>query len=781
MDAALHLGRHAEIVPRLQSMAARHPLREGLHGTLMLALARDGRQAEALAAYQRARRVIVAELGVEPGPSLRELHQRILSGDPALLADTEPARLAEPEQQRAMPQGLPPAVPGFTGRAAELGTLTQILDEAGDGPPGTVVISAIGGTAGVGKTTLALHWAHQVAGRFGDGQLHVNLRGFDPSGTPATPAEVIRGFLDTLGVPREQIPAAPDAQTSLYRSLLADRKMLIVLDNARDEDQVRPLLPASPGSLVLVTSRNQLSGLAAADGARLVELDIPTHGEAAQMLTARLASRAVAEPGAIAEIASLCAHLPLALAVAAARAATRPRFPLAALAAELRGTEGRLDVLDAGGPAASVRAVLSWSYSQLSPGAARMFRLLGLHPGPDISIPAAASLAATSQTQARHLLGELTRVCLATEHAPGRYAFHDLLRAYAAGLSRDCDPERDREAATTRILDHYLHTAAHCSALITPTHDQPAIPPPERGTTPEQPDDQQVVAWFDTEHQVLLAIVTLAGATGADGHAWQLPCMMAMYLHRRGFEHERLTLGASALAAATRLGDEPGQAMSHRILGSSYTQTGEYGQAKTHLERSVSLFRQAGYSLGEAQAQQNLAYLAELEVRYADALGHSDRQLSLSRAAGHDLAQAEALNNVAWFHALLGDYARARAISKQCLDLLGKLDPAAAVYCEWAAWDTLGYIDMHLGDYAQASAHVERALSLSRDQGSRLSEAEALTHLGDVRRSAGEPELARLAWLQALDLYDDMRNPIAGQVRAKLAALDGAPGLVTTG
>ena len=397
IDAALNLGRHAGLVPRLQSLATRHPLRERFHGQLMLALYRCGRQAEALAAYQRARDVLVTELGVEPGPGLRDIHQQILSADPAL-AVTEPARHAEGEPQRAVPRELPPAVPAFTGRPAELAALTGLIDRAAEQAPRAVVISAIGGTAGVGKTALAVHWAHQVAERFGDGQLYVNLRGFDPTGAPAAPAEPVRGFLDALGVAPERIPASLHAQAGLFRSLLADKKMLIVLDNARDEQQVRPLLPAGPGCLVVVTSRRQLAGLAAADGARLLTLDLPSHAEARQMLTLRLgADRAAAESDAVDQIASLCARLPLALAVAAARAHTRPRFSLAALAAELSDIASRLDALDAGDPAASVRTVFSWSYQQLSPDTARMFRLLGLHPGPDITVLAAASLTATAR------------------------------------------------------------------------------------------------------------------------------------------------------------------------------------------------------------------------------------------------------------------------------------------------------------------------------------------------------------------------------------------------
>jgi DNA-binding SARP family transcriptional activator/tetratricopeptide (TPR) repeat protein len=774
IEADLHLGRHTQVITELRQLVGAHPLRERLHAQLMLALYRDGRQAEALAAYRHARDVLVTELGTEPGPGLRDLHQRILSADSALTT-TEPAPPAQAGPERvtqrelaSVPRELPPSVPGFTGRSAELKALTGLFDRPGQQAPGTVVISAIGGTAGVGKTALAVHWAHQVAGQFPDGQLYVNLRGFAPSGVPATPAEAVRGFLDALRVPPKRIPSGADAQAGLYRSLLAGKRMLVVLDNARDEHQVRPLLPASPGSLVIVTSRNQLAGLAAADGARLLSLDVLPHDEAAQLLTARIgAGRADAEPGAADEIAALCTRLPLALAVAAARAAARPRFPLAALAAELRDLPGRLDALDTGDPAASVRAVFSWSYQQLSPEAARMFRLLGLHPGPDISVPAAASLAAIDEPEARRLLRELARGCLITEHAPGRYAFHDLLRAYAASQARDTDSPPDRDAAIGRILDHYLHTAARAALLLRPTREPFALSPPRPGAAPGQPGDhRQALAWFAAEHQVLLAAVTFAAETGTD-HAWQLPWAMREYLYRRGYPHQRVTIMTSALAAATRLDDAHGQALSLRGLASACADTGDYDQARAHLERCLPLYQRLDNRIGEAWAQQNLSKLAEAQGRYAGALAHNQQALRLLRAIGHEAGEAELLANAAWFHALLGDYQRARALCKQSLALITRLDGRDF---EYYAWDTLGYIEHHLGNFAQAAAHFEFALGLCRDHGDRSAEAAILTLAGDARHAVGELPQARQAWQQALTIYDDLHHPDAEKVRAKLAS-----------
>jgi len=354
----------------------------------------------------------------------------------------------------ASPRQLPAAVRHFAGRDVELAALADQLADAAD----MVVISAVGGTAGIGKTALAVHFAHQVADRFLDGQLYVNLRGFDPTGSPMSPAEAIRGFLEAFDVPGERIPVTLGAQAALYRSVLADRRVLVVLDNARDADQVRPLLPGSPGCMVVVTSRNQLISLITAEGARPLTLDLLTVAEARQLLAGRLgAGRVAADAAAVEEIIASCARLPLALAIVAARAATHPQFPLASLAGELRDARGGLNAFGGGDAAADPRAVFSWSYQQLSPQAARLFRLLGLHPGPDTTAWAAASLAALPTEQARGSLAELARAHLVTERAPGRFAFHDLLRAYAVEQARSHDTDDDRKATVSRALDHYLH------------------------------------------------------------------------------------------------------------------------------------------------------------------------------------------------------------------------------------------------------------------------------------------------------------------------------------
>ncbi len=790
IDADLCLGRHSVVTGELRRLAAEHPFRERFWQQLMLALYRDGRRGEALAAYQQARRTLSSELGIDPGPRLQELHNQILTGEPALTVTTgvttrlsavpagEPGdrqplgRAADPGAAASsgpgaapgVPRQLPSAVAHFTGRAGELAALDEMLDDAGRTARGTVVIGAVTGTAGVGKTALAVRWAHHAAERFRDGQLYVNLRGFDPSGVPVTPGEAIRRFLDALGVPAERVPQDLDSKAALYRSLLAGKRVLIVLDNARDEQQVRPLLPAAAGCLVIITSRSQLAGLAAGEGARLLALDVLSHDEARQVLAVRLGGRAAAEPGAVDAIARLCGRLPLALTVAAARAAARPRLPLADLAAMLRDARGRLDALDIGDPAMNVRAVLSWSVGRLSPAAARMFALLGLHPGPDVTAAAAASLTGTQPSAADRVLEELAG-CLLSEHLPGRYASHDLLRAYATECAETLDVGA-RRTAVGRMLDHYLHTARAAAMLLSPTREQvgPALPAP--GVTPEVlASHQQALDWFTVEHEVLSASVALAAGTGFDTCAWQLAWAMDDYLRKIGRWHELDVIERTGLAAATRLGDLAGQAAIRRRLGDTQALLGDYPQASAHLSECLQLYGRLGDRAGQANVHLDLCHVFENQGRLADGLGHAEQALSHARAAGYKAGQGAALSNIGWFHALLGDYERARGICWEALTLFQEL---GSHHREAAVWDNLGYAEHHLGNLTQAAAYYQRSLALFRETGNRLHQAVILDHLGDNSRAAGDLGEARNAWQLALDIFDDLHRPDAELVRAKL-------------
>jgi DNA-binding SARP family transcriptional activator len=771
IDADLHLGRHREVIAELQALIAAEPLRERLHELLMLALYRSGQRDTALAVHRRVQRQLIDEVGIEPGPGLRELNQRILRSDLRLLSPRPEAGVtARDRDQRPTPMMLPTAVPGFTGRERELQVLRGAAGQAG----GPVLITAIGGTAGVGKTALAVHWARRAAAEFPDGQLYVNLRGFGPA-EPLPPAEALRGFLDALRVPAARIPAGLTGRQALYRSLLDGRRVLILLDNARDPEQVRPLLPVSPTAVVLITSRNELTGLIATDGARPVALDVLGDAEAHQLMAGRIgAARLAAEPAAVRELIGLCAGLPLALAITAARAAAHPGFSLAAVAAELRDTKGRLDALSTGEDTTDVRAVLSWSYRQLSLRAARMFRLLGLHPGPDITAPAAASLAGLDPPEAAELLRELTRNHLLAEPVPGRYAFHDLLRAYAAEQAAATDGDADRQAATGRMLDHYLHTARAADLQLYPLREPVTRTPPPPGpgvSTEAMADRQRAHAWFEAEYRVLLAAINLAAEAGFDMHAWQLPWAMVDFLDGQGHWHEWVAIQRTAVAAAVRLGDIAGQAAAERLLASGYARLADYDQARTHLAGCTEMYRQLGDRSGEARTHQLLSWVAERLNDYADALHHSEQALAIFRAIGNRGGQSGALNSVGWCHALLGDPQQARTFCRQALTLNQELgDPRGEAH----TWDSLGYAERQLDHLAEAAACYEHALTIFREIGARYNEADTLTNLGDTSDADGDQDRARDAWRKALAILHELHHPDADRVRAKLRQLDDA-------
>jgi tetratricopeptide (TPR) repeat protein len=670
---------------------------------------------------------------------------------------------------RAVVRQLPAAAAHFAGRTAELATLTGLL-RGGAEAGATVVISAIDGTAGVGKTALAVYWAHQVADRFPDGQLHVNLRGFDPGGQVMDPAQAVRRFLDALGVPAERVPVDLDAQAALYRSELAGRRMLVVLDNARDSAQVRPLLPGAPTCLVLVTSRTQLTSLVA-EGAHPVNLDLFTPDEARQLLTNRIGSdRLAADPQAAEEIIARCARLPLALGIVTARAAARPGFPLRALAGELADSRDRLDMLTADDPGTDVRAVFSWSYNTLSQAAACMFRLLGLHPGPDLSAPAAASLAALTVPEVRPLLAELVRANLLVEHIPGRYTCHDLLWVYATDLTQCIDPDQERRAATHRMLDHYLYTAYAAEQLLHPAFDPLILTAPQPGVTPEHAGDRrQALVWFTAEHAVLLATVDRAAAAGWDTHVWQLAWVLSSFLHWQGHWHDWAAAGHAALDAAHRLEDPIVVARAHRILGYTGTPLVRYDEAIANFRCALDLYRQAGDRIGQAETYYSLGYDLGRRGEFVEALDHYRQGLDLYRAAGHRRGWANSRNAVGWYLAHLGHYRQALADCRQALSVLQELGDLLG---QANTCDSLGYIHRHLGNYAEAVTHYQQSVDLYRELGDRYDEAATLTDLGDTHHAAGNPDTARDAWQQALSILDDFNHPDAEQVRTKLAALD---------
>jgi DNA-binding SARP family transcriptional activator/tetratricopeptide (TPR) repeat protein len=779
IDADLRLGRHGELVAELRRLAAEHPLREHVRAQLMLACYRCGHQAAALEVYRDARAVLAEELGVEPGRELRELHQKILTGD-AGLAVPEPGggtvRLRE--EPLAVPKQLPAAPGHLIGRRAELERLAGLQGEIGGG-----AVTAVSGMAGVGKTTLALHWAHRVAGRFPDGQLYADLGGFGPSGTPIEPAAALQGFLDALGVPAERIPRGLQARAGLFRSLAAGRRMLIVLDNARDAEQVRPLLPGSPGCRVLVTSRDRLAGLVADGNAGLLVLDVLSKEEAGQLLAARLGTaRLAAEPGAASELTGLCARLPLALAIAAARAVAYPELPLAALTAELRDAALRLDGLDTGDAATSVRAVLSWSYRQLPEPAARMLRLLSVHPGPGVTAAAAASLAGIPVNQARRTLRVLAAANLITEYLPGRYALHDLLRAFAAELARAAGHAEEHRAAIRRTLDHYLHTANAASlitGLTTPwERDQVTLEAPQPDVSPETfAARDQALSWFDAEHALLVRLTRQAAETGFDVHVWQLAHSLEVFFRLQGHWHDHVATQRIALAAARRLSDQDVQARVHCQLGFALGEGGRFRQARVHLARALELYQALGDQEGQARVRICAGLVWSWQGHYREALAATRAALPPPTAdeqtADETLSRerrATVLNNLGWFHAQLGELDQARTHCQRALELYRDV---GSRYGEAVTLDSLAYICDQAGDHAQAIAHYRLAADLLREIGALHEAAAVLGRLGDSRQAAAEPAGARDAWQQAIQILDGMQHPGARESLAKLRELGG--------
>jgi DNA-binding SARP family transcriptional activator len=796
-DVLLALGRNEEAIPELTVLATEHPLREHTRAMLMVALYRCGRQADALRVYAEAREVLAAELGIEPGPELSGMHQRVLDMDPALSrsADDTAAKANVPAQQARVaaksrkpdraarpaaanrpasdtaqvPAQLPLEVAGFTGRHDELARLHALLPGEG---VATVPVALITGMAGVGKTALAVRFARHVASRFPDGQLYVNLRGFDPAADPIDPGEALRGFFDALGVTGSRVPESLEAQIGLFRSLVDGKRVLVVLDNAGSAGQVRPLLPASPGSMVVITSRNQLTGLVAAEGAHPVPVDVLADEEARDLLRQRLRPDVVdAAPSAVGEITRLCGRLPLALSVTAARAATQPRLTLPALARELRLTGAHL--LEVGAEASTdIWAVFSWSYNQLSDATARVFRLLGAHPGPDVSPAAAASMAGLPLTDTRKALAELTRASLVAEPVPGRFTYHDLLRAYAAELADNIDGADELAAAERRLLAYYLratHSAVH---RLHPATPDLYLPRPPQGVKEENfRSYDEAQSWINTELRVLLAALTHAAARAPhfDDYCWQMPVLMANPLERGGRVHDYLVCQRIGLAAAERLKDPRALGYAHSGFAYSCAMYGDTDTSREHLDESLEAFTTAGDRENVSRIRSRLAMLLEQQGQYVEALRHGREALRLRRAFGNRAAIAHSENVVGWLYAKLGQNEEGLRHCKRGLELAietGGRALAADIL------DSLGMITLAMGEREQALSWYQQALAAYRENSDSRGTFSALTGIGDVHLAVGDNQAARSTWRRALAGADGLASSVVSPVREKLAALE---------
>jgi len=719
-----------------------------------------------------------------------------------------------------VPAQLPADVDAFTGRTAELAELDRLLPSTPECPSAVgaaltaVVISAVSGTAGVGKTALALRWAHRVRNQFPDGQLYVNLRGYDPD-QPLSAADALARFLRALGVAGTEIPLEIDERAASYRSLLDGRRVLIVLDNASSVEQIRPLLPGTPSALVVVTSRDALAGLVARHGARRLDLDLLPPEDAVALLRALIGGRVTAEPDAAAALADQCVRLPLALRVAAELAATRPVTPLAALVGELADEQLRLELLDAGGdPRTAVRAVFSWSYQHLPADAARAFRLLGLHPGPDFDLYAAAALTHTGLEQAQHLLDLLARAHLIGPTSPGRYGMHDLLRAYATDHTTAEDSEDDRQRALTRLFDHYLATAGAAMDTLVPA-EQPRRPAISPSATPSPllADPTVARAWLDAERVTLTAVTAHTAFRGWPGYTTRLATTLYRYLDTGGHYPEALAIHTNARHAARHTSDWPAEAHALGSLGAIYLRQGRYAQATDHLQQALTLAREIGDRSGEARPLTNLGVVYRRRGCSEQAVDCFQQSLTLFREIGDQPGEARALCNLGTVYLRQGRYQQANDDLQQALTLFREIGHQPG---EADALCNLGIVHFRQGYYQQAANHLQQALTLFREIGHQPGEAMALNGVGETHHAnghteqahadhttaltlatqigeryeqarahnglahthhaTGELDQARHHWHEALTLYTDLGVPDVDDIHAHLTALDQATG-----
>jgi DNA-binding SARP family transcriptional activator/tetratricopeptide (TPR) repeat protein len=757
-EAELDGGDPAAVLDVLTDLAGEQPLFEPLAAVTIRVLARIGRIPDALQLYKTIRTRLIEELGADPGAELQRAHEVALRGDD------------EPSAAPARPAQLPLSPAVFAGRHREIEDLDALSIAAISGR--STVVAVLSGSAGVGKSALAVHWAHRAAAQFPDGQLFVDLRAFGPDRQVVPATEAIRLFLEALGVAPERIPADLDRQTPLYRSRLAGRRMLLVLDNARDPAQVRPLLPGTPGYFVLVTSRNQLNGLLAGDGARPIPVGLLAPHEAVELLARRLGTgRVDAEPPAVREIVQRCGRLPLALAVVAARAATRPQRPLAAVAKSLALGTDRLDALaDAADPATDVRSVFSWSYEQLPAAAAGLFRFLGLAGGPHVSVAAATSLAGppVSVDAVRSRLAVLVDASLLIESLADQYTIHDLLREYAADLARRTDTETERAAALQRLTDHYLHSARAADRMLHAARTTAAFTAPSAGVVVEEfADHQAAMAWFDAERAALLDAVDRAATHGLDTHVVRLAWVLSDYLQRRG-EWESLTrIHCAARAAALRQHDIPAQVEALRYLARAATRRHRFADAHAHLLAALELTTGIGDRAEQARTHHNLAILLDRQDRSAEALEHVGKALDLYRAIGDQRGQAVMLNAFGWCHSRLGDHTTGLAACQEALTLLQSIGEPAA---EADTWDSLGHALHRLGRHTEAIDHYQQAIRLYQELEHQYKEANTLTRLGDVHEAQGDQSSAHDAWHLALSILTELDHPNAAAVQGRIRA-----------
>lgn len=738
-DAQLRLGEHAAAIGELERLLSVEPGRERLVGLLMVALCRAGRHAGAIEAYERLREHLADQLGVQPSPQLHHLRTAVLRRDPELGLDGRSGAVTP------RPAQLPARAGYFTGRAEELGVLDKLVDVPDGVRASARSLGVVVGPAGMGKTALAVHWAHGVADRFPDGQLFLDLGGHDPAAAMPV-AEALVHLLRGLGIPASRIPADAVAQVGLYRSTLHRRRLLIVLDNAGTVEQVASLVPPDPASLLIMTSRNHLAGLAVEHEVMTVDLDVLTPEDASVLLGRVLgADRVAREPLPARQLVQLCGRMPLALRIAAAKLATRPLRPIAELVADLTGPD-RLGTLAVPGDSRSVRTVFASAYQALSPPAARLFRRLGHHPGATFTAHLAAAAGGLAGPPAQESLDELATAHLITEVAPGRYRFHDLIRLHAAERA---GPAEGAEAVR-RIFDWYLMVADAANRALEPHRDRVRIEPARPDARlPFPVDPDRALSYLDAERANLLPVARHAVGRGQGRITWQLCYLLTSYYTHRGYWSEQLEFCREGLAAARQPPDPDGERLMRSGLGVACCATRHYEEALVHLRRALELMRSGGDRRGQGMALNNMA-LAHCELGDLDsAIAMHQQALDLHTADGHHPGIALALANIGDVYTLMGEYGLALDHQSRALALTREIGNP---HLEAAVLQNIGEAHLASGNQERALAVFEEALTIRRRIGERRMEAETSNAIGLVHRSRGEHASARRHFERALEL-----------------------------
>jgi DNA-binding SARP family transcriptional activator len=774
VDADLHLGRHEHVIAELGPLTRTHPLREGLHASLMLACYQAGRRAEALDAYQQARRILLDELGVEPGSEMRELHQRILRTDPGLEAVRtrlpsatgrgQAVRSPERAAPLHIPSQLPADIPDFVGRDEQVKVLDQRFAAAPDADrPGVATIAVISGTGGIGKTTLAVHVAHGLRGRFPDGQLYVSLRG--PTGG-LEPADVLARLLRDLGVDAERVPVDQEEREALLRTVLSGRRALLVLDNARDSRQVRPLLPGSARCGVLVTSRNRLAGL---QGMHL-DLDGLAGDAAMALFTSILGGdRVAAEPAGVASMVRLTAGLPLAIRIAGARLAAHPLWPVEAMAGRLSG-QRRLDELRVDDLA--VRSSFQLSYADLGTdaagaGPARAFRLLSIVQGADLSLPAAAALLAVGQDDARELLDVLLDAHLLQSAPAGRYRLHDLLRVFGAERAAEEETKADRVAAVGRLVTWYLRTADAAASVLEPRIRRVPLQAADPSVRPlEFVSYELAIQWCESERVNLVAAVHQAAELGLHALAWQLPLALRRFFRLGKYWAEWTDTYEIALGSARAVGDRRAEAWILNNLGEPYTDLGQDDKAIGLRRAAADIMGEIGDRHGQAETLSNLGVNFGILDRPTEALTYFRQALPIFRDIGDTYNEARALGNIGDALRRTRQYDAAISHLRRALAMHSELGTES--YSSARTLTTLGAVYQDNGDYEKAARYFRQAASISGRLHDRGGEADALSSLGDVLRILNRDADAHRSWSRARAIYVDIGDPRVADLDARL-------------